>query len=132
MTWALMPLQKYAEFSGRSRRKEYWMFFLFTFVVAVVLAIVDTALGTYNKTIGVGLLQGLFYLAVLVPSIAVNTRRLHDTGKSGWFQLLFIIPLVGFILWIIWMVTDSDAGDNKYGPNPKAADAYPPSGTAVA
>ena len=128
MTWALMPLQKYAVFSGRSRRKEFWMFVLFTFVVEIVLAII----GTYNTALGIGLLSGLFYLAILVPSIALNTRRLHDIGKSGWFQLLFIIPIVGFILWIIWMVRDSDDGVNKYGPSPKAPVGYYEGGAAPA
>lgn len=132
MTWALMPLEKYAVFSGRSRRKEYWMFVLFTFVVGIGLGFIDTLAGTYEDTTGIGLLSGLFQLAVLVPSIAVNTRRLHDTGKSGWLQLLFIIPLVGLILWIIWMVKDSDPSGNQYGPNPKTADVNPLSGAAPA
>jgi|RhiMethySRZTD1v2_1073278.scaffolds.fasta_scaffold99419_5 uncharacterized membrane protein YhaH (DUF805 family) len=132
MTWALMPLQKYAVFSGRSRRKEFWMFVLFTFVVEIVLAIIDAIIGTYNTALGIGLLSGLFYLAILVPSIALNTRRLHDIGKSGWFQLLFIIPIVGFILWIIWMVRDSDDGVNKYGPSPKAPVGYYEGGAAPA
>ena len=130
MTWALMPLQKYAVFSGRSRRKEFWMFVLFTFIVEIVLAIIDAIIGTYNTAIGIGLLSGLFYLAILVPSIALNTRRLHDIGKSGWFQLLFIIPIVGFILWIIWMVRDSDDGVNKYGPSPKTPVGYYEGGAA--
>ncbi len=130
MTWALMPLQKYAVFSGRSRRKEFWMFVLFTFIVEIVLAIIDAIIGTYNTALGIGLLSGLFYLAILVPSIALNTRRLHDIGKSGWFQLLFIIPIVGFILWIIWMVRDSDDGVNKYGPSPKAPVGYYEDGAA--
>ena len=132
MTWALMPLQKYAVLSGRSRRKEFWMFVLFTFVVEIVLAIIDAIIGTYNTALGIGLLSGLFYLAILVPSIALNTRRLHDIGKSGWFQLLFIIPIVGFILWIIWMVRDSDDGVNKYGPSPKAPVGYYEGGAAPA
>jgi len=132
MTWALMPLQKYAVFSGRSRRKEFWMFVLFTFVVEIVLAIIDAIIGTYNTALGIGLLSGLFYLAILVPSTALNTRRLHDIGKSGWFQLLFIIPIVGFILWIIWMVRDSDDGVNKYGPSPKAPVGYYEGGAAPA
>jgi uncharacterized membrane protein YhaH (DUF805 family) len=132
MTWALMPLQKYAVFSGRSRRKEYWWFILFTFVVSLVLGIIDTLAGTYDTTYGIGLVSGLFNLAILVPSIAVNTRRLHDTGKSGWFQLLFLIPLVGFILWIIWMVRDSDDGMNQYGPSPKTPAGYVEGGAAPA
>jgi len=125
-------LKKYATFSGRARRKEFWMFVLFTFVVEIVLAIIDAIIGTYNTALGIGLLSGLFYLAILVPSIALNTRRLHDIGKSGWFQLLFIIPIVGFILWIIWMVRDSDDGVNKYGPSPKAPVGYYEGGAAPA
>ena len=130
MTWALMPLQKYAVFTGRSRRKEFWMFVLFTFVVEIILAIIDAIIGTYNTAVGMGLLSGLFYLAILVPSIALNTRRLHDIGKSGWFQLLFLIPIVGFILWIIWMVRDGDEGMNQYGPSPKAPVGYYEGGAA--
>ena len=132
MTWALMPLQKYAVFTGRSRRKEFWMFVLFTFVVEIILAIIDAIIGTYDTAVGMGLLSGLFYLAILVPSIALNTRRLHDIGKSGWFQLLFLIPIVGFILWIIWMVRDGDEGPNQYGPSPKAPVGYYEGGAAPA
>jgi uncharacterized membrane protein YhaH (DUF805 family) len=108
------------------------MFVLFTFLVGIGLGIIDTLARTYDDTFGIGLLSGLFNLAILVPSIAVNTRRLHDTDKSGWLQLLFIIPLVGLILWIVWMVKDSDQNGNQYGPNPKTTDVYPPSGAAPA
>jgi uncharacterized membrane protein YhaH (DUF805 family) len=80
----------------------------------------------------VNLLSWLVSLAILVPSIAVTTRRLHDSGKSGWRQLLFFIPLVGIVVWIIWMVKDGDDGVNKYGPNPKTAAVYPSRGTAPA
>lgn len=130
MTWFVMALKKYATFSGRSRRKEYWMFFLFVTLIMIGLAIIDLLVGTYNEAAGIGLLQGLFGLATLVPYLALNARRLHDTGKSGWLQLLFIIPLVGFILWIIWMVTEGDRVTNKYGPNPKFAEG-PAQGGAV-
>lgn len=132
MTWFLMALNKYATFSGRSRRKEYWMFTLFSVLISVGMAIIDTLVGTYNAAAGIGLLQGLFVLAILVPSIALAARRLHDTGRSGWLQLLFIIPLVGIVLWIIWMAKDGDYGVNKYGPNPKTADVYPQDGNALA
>lgn len=132
MTWFLVALRKYAVFSGRSRRMEYWMFFLFVVLISVGLAIIDVLAGTYSDAAGIGLLQGLFMLVMLIPNLAVTARRLHDTGKSGWLQLLFIIPLVGFILWIIWMVTDSDGGMNKYGPSPKLPAGYPEAGTALA
>jgi uncharacterized membrane protein YhaH (DUF805 family) len=85
--------------------------------------IVDMLIGTYDDAADVGLLQGLFTLAVLVPYISATARRLHDTGKSGWRQLLFLIPLVGLIIWIIWTATEGDSGANKYGPDPKYAPA---------
>jgi uncharacterized membrane protein YhaH (DUF805 family) len=132
MTWFLMPLQKFATFSGRSRRKEYWMFFLFTAVVSIVLAVVDMGIGTYHEASGVGLLSALFTLAVLIPWIAVTARRFHDIGKSGWLQLLFIIPLVGLILWIVWMARAGDQGPNSYGPDPKLGAALPEGGPAFA
>lgn len=130
MTWFLMAMQKYATFSGRSRRKEYWMFVLFVTLISIGLVIVDVIIGTYNDASGVGLLQGLFTLAIIVPYIAATARRFHDIGKSGWMQLLFLIPLVGFILWIIWMASDGNAGTNKYGPSPKAPAGFPESGAA--
>ena len=106
MEWMLMPLQRYADFSGRSRRKEYWMFFLFCFIVSFVLGIVDGAAGLN------GILGLIFQLAVLVPSIAVAVRRAHDQDKSGWFIL---IPIYGFIL----MFLEGTNGPNRFGPDPK-------------
>jgi uncharacterized membrane protein YhaH (DUF805 family) len=131
MTWALMPLKKYAVFTGRSRRKEYWMFLLlFTLLPSICFGTIDWLAGTSDLV--VNLLSWLVSVAILVPSIAVTTRRLHDSGKSGWRQLLFFIPLVGIVLWIIWMVRDGDDGVNNYGPNPKTAAVYPPRRTAPA
>ena len=114
MNWYLGVLKKYAEFSGRARRKEFWMFALFNIIIAVVLGIVD-------GFIGMPILGGLYSLAVLLPGIAVGARRLHDIGKSGWWLLIGFVPLIGFIVLIIFFVMDSNPGDNQYGPNPKAA-----------
>jgi uncharacterized membrane protein YhaH (DUF805 family) len=125
MTWFLMALKKYATFSGRSCRKEYWMFYLFGSLITIGLVIIDVLVGTYNDAAGIGLLEGLFLLAMLVPYFAVTARRLHDTGRSGWLQLVFIIPLVGLILWIIWMAKDGHYGVNKYGPSPETAAISP-------
>jgi uncharacterized membrane protein YhaH (DUF805 family) len=119
MSWFMLALSKYATFSGRSRRKEYWMFFLFVVLISIALSIVDVVIGTYSEAANVGLLSGIFSLATVIPWLALTARRLHDIGKSGWMQLLYIIPIVGFILWIIWSVKDSDPEPNKYGPNPK-------------
>ncbi len=118
MNWYLLALKKYAEFSGRSRRKEYWMFVLFNILIAIVLAFVDGLLGFTTQS-GVGYLGLVYSLAVLVPGLAVGVRRLHDTGRSGWWLLISLVPLLGAIVLIVFFVMDSDAGDNAYGPNPK-------------
>ena len=132
LTVAVSPLKKYATFSGRSHRKEYLLFVLFVVVVFIALTIVDDLLGTYDAETGWGLLSGLFSLATLVPYLALNSRRLHDIGKSGWLQLLFLIPLVGLILWIVWMASEGDLGVNKYGPDPRLPDGSSPCGALLA
>lgn len=108
------------------------MFILFAFLISIGLLIIDMLVGTYNDAAGIGLLEGLFSLAMLVPSLAVTARRLHDTGKSGWLQLLFLIPLAGLVLWIIWMVQEGHAGMNKYGPSPQDEAGSSQGGTALA
>ncbi len=109
----LAAVKQYANFSGRATRKDYWMFVLFYLIFYVGCVIVDSILG-------IALLALIFSLALLVPSIAVAARRLHDTGRSGWWQLIALIPLIGTIVLIVFLVQDSQA-DNQYGPNPKAA-----------
>jgi len=117
MNWYLEVLKKYATFTGRAQRAEYWYFILFNIIISTVLAILDVILGTLSPY-GTGLLNGIYSLAIFIPHIAVATRRLHDIGKSGWWQLIVIIPIIGWILIIIWFATDSE-GDNQYGKNPK-------------
>jgi uncharacterized membrane protein YhaH (DUF805 family) len=119
MDWFLAALKKYAVFEGRARRRELWFFFLFVLIIEVVLNIVDRFTGTYSAEYGSGLLCGLFMLAVLIPSLAVGARRLHDTGRSGWWLLIGLVPLVGAIVLIVFYVMDSQPGTNQYGPNPK-------------
>lgn len=114
-----MVLNKYATFSGRARRKEYWMFTLFNIIISIALALVDDMMGL---TIGggtSGIIGSLYSLAVLIPGIAVSVRRLHDLGKSGWMLLIAFIPLVGAIWLIILFATDGQPGGNEYGANPK-------------
>lgn len=106
-------LTKYADFTGRARRSEYWWYCLAYGVISSLLS----ALGQNIKFFSI--LGGIFALALLVPSIAVGARRLHDIGKSGWWQLISLIPVVGAIILIIWTVKDSAPGENQYGPNPK-------------
>jgi uncharacterized membrane protein YhaH (DUF805 family) len=106
--------KNFANFSGRVRRRQYWMFSLFVVIFSIAIAIVEAFLGTF-------FIGGLFSLAVLVPSISIAARRLHDTGRSGWWQLILLVPLVGIIVLIVFLVQDSKA-DNEYGPNPKASE----------
>jgi uncharacterized membrane protein YhaH (DUF805 family) len=118
MDWYLGVLKKYAEFSGRARRKEYWMFVLFNLIIVFVLGFIDGVLGLTTEG-GMGILGGLYSLAVLLPSIAVGVRRLHDTGRSGWWLLIAFVPFIGAIVLIVFFVLDSQPGGNEYGPNPK-------------
>ena len=116
--------RKYAMFDGRARRREFWMFVLFNFIISIALSIVDSMLGTkvLEKN---GILSSLYSLAVFIPSLAVNVRRLHDTNHSGWWWFLWLIPIVGWIIMIVWLVKDSMPGDNTYGPNPKGIPGAP-------
>ncbi len=122
MNWYLEVLKKYAVFSGRARRKEYWYFTLFSILISIALAIIDGLLGTFNSEAGTGLLGGIYSLVVLIPSIAVSVRRLHDTDHSGWWLLIALFPCIGAIVLLVFMVTDSTPGDNQYGPSPKATE----------
>ena len=108
-------LSKYAVFSGRARRKEYWYFFLFNVIVGFIIGFLG---GAMQKPKAMTALSIAFTLAFLLPSIAVAVRRLHDTGKSGWWLLINFVPFGGLIL-LIFMIMDSTPGDNMYGPNPK-------------
>lgn len=120
MAWFLMALQKYAQFGGRSRRKEYWMYTLFYVLFYLVLMAVGSLLGARVA----GALTGLYSLALLVPGIAVGVRRLHDTGRSGLWLLLAFVPIVGALVLIYFLVQDGEPGENQFGPNPKGAGAY--------
>ena len=113
MNWYLKCLQQYTDFNGRARRKEYWMFFLINFLIAFALATFETLFGlNISAYSGQSFLSNLYYLAVLIPSIAVGVRRMHDVGKSGWFLL---IPIYNLVL----AVTEGQKGDNQYGADPK-------------
>jgi uncharacterized membrane protein YhaH (DUF805 family) len=123
VSWYLEVLKKYAVFSGRARRAEYWYFVLFNIIVAIVLSLIDTLLGTFDFVQGVGLLSGLYALAVLIPTLAVTVRRLHDVDRSGWWIFINLIPLIGTIVLLVFAVTDGTPGSNRYGPNPKESTA---------
>lgn len=115
MNWFVEVVKKYAVFNGRAHRTEYWMFVLFYVLIYIGLAVIEGVLG------GPGILTLIFGLGLLVPSIAVTARRLHDTGRSGWWILISLVPLVGWIVLLVFMVLDGTPGDNVFGPNPKGA-----------
>ncbi len=121
MKWFLIVLKKYADFTGRAQRAEYWFFALFYLLFFLALSLIDGAVGLFNSTYGLGLLGGLFALAMTLPSIAVTARRLHDTSRSGWWLLISLIPLIGGIVLLVFVCLDSTPGTNAYGPNPKEA-----------
>lgn len=108
-------LTKYADFTGRSARSEFWYFFLFNFVVQFVLSLLGNMISIF------GILSGLVALALLLPGLAVSVRRLHDIDRSGWWLLIGFVPLVGAILLIVWDCTAGTPGDNRFGRNPLAA-----------
>lgn len=129
MKWYLKALRQYADFSGRARRTEYWMFVLFNFIFSIVAVGLDYMLGfglslsdEYGDTVQIpyGYIFIAYTLAMLIPGLAVAVRRLHDVGKSGWMLLVGLIPLIGGIWLLVLYCTDSQDGSNKWGDNPKS------------
>ncbi len=119
MEWYLNVLRQYADFKGRARRKEYWMFMLFHLLIICVLAGIAAAVemeGMENFLLGS---VGCYYLATIIPSLAVTVRRLHDVGHSGWMYLVSFIPLIGPFWILVLTVSEGDRGTNQYGPDPK-------------
>jgi len=105
-------LSKYVVFSGRARRSEFWWFALFALILYIVVGIIDLAIGS-------SVLLLIVALALLLPSLAVTVRRLHDTGRSGWWILISLVPFVGGIILLVFECQDSQPGANAYGPSPK-------------
>ena len=118
MEWYLKVINSYFDFNGRARRKEYWMFVLINSIISIISFYLDNILGT-AFAIGYGPIYIGYGLAVLIPSIAVAIRRLHDVGKSGWMYLIVILPIVGPIWLIILFVREVEQCENLYGPDPK-------------
>ncbi|HQQ75001.1 MAG TPA: DUF805 domain-containing protein [Pseudomonadales bacterium] len=105
--------KKFAEVNGRTTRKPYWMFVLIYMIIYIVLLMLD-------KVIGSAILSGIFSVATLIPSITIATRRLHDTGRTGWWQLLIFLPLLG-VIGLIYLLCQDSEDDNEYGPKPEPA-----------
>lgn len=114
MNWYIKVLKNYAVFSGRAQRTEYWMFILFNFIITLALGFVEAAINIS------GILTGLYSLAVLIPGLAVLFRRLHDTGRSAWWILIFLVPVIGALVILVFLVLGSEEEENQYGPNPLA------------
>jgi len=106
----------YTVFSGRAKRAEYWWFFLFCFILGIMAQVIDSTLGLDKAIGGNGTFTTLIQIATFLPSIAVGSRRLHDTNRSGWWQLLWILLVIGWIPLIIWLASQSKNEDNKFGP----------------
>jgi len=123
MKWFIAALKKYVVFQGRARRTEYWMFALFAFIIYVVAAILDSVLGIAIKGAFYGPIYIICVLGLLLPSLAVSTRRLHDIGKSGWFILVNLIPIGGPIWYLVLVCTNGNSGPNSFGDDPKGAPA---------
>jgi len=120
----IATFKKYAEFSGRATRSEYWTFVLGNIVVAILFGILGAIFTQISDVLGgiIGLLYFVFAIGIILPQLGVLVRRLHDTGRSGWWYWISLVPLVGFIILLVFLLTDS-TDDNEYGPNPKKAQA---------
>ncbi len=111
--------EKYVDFTGRAMRSEFWWFVLFIFIVSAILSLIDGAL--FSGVMGeIGPLSAIFSLITLIPAIAVTARRLHDVGRTGWWQLLFFLPVIGFLVILYWTVQKGTDGSNDYGADPLA------------
>ena len=116
---------KYTDFNGRATRSEYWYFVLFYTIISLILTLIDiNFINPYldlspEAAMQGSVLTGVFALALLLPQIALGIRRLHDTGRSGWWYLLILIPILGWLVLLYFYILDSEPGTNAYGPNPK-------------
>lgn len=129
MNWMILPYRRYAEFAGRSRRREYWKFALFYVLVMIALNAVfgtndvERGNGAFvygSRLVGAGgWIGGLFWLVSIVPGLAVSVRRLHDQDRSGWLLLLWLIPFMGWFALLVLMCLDGTRGANRFGPDPK-------------
>ena len=116
-----LGFKNYFKFSGRATRAEYWWWILFTVLAGIGLAVVDTLTATMGMFGDSGLLGVLFELATMVPTFTLSVRRLHDINRTGWWLLLWSVPVIGWIVLIVWAIERGDEGPNKYGPDPRQA-----------
>ena len=117
MHWYIDPIKDhYVDFDGRAMREPFWLFVLINMVVSYAVSYVGEMTSFKH-------LSDLYGIAILLPALSLTARRLHDTGRSGWWQLLLLIPIIGWIILLVFLVQDTELQDNQYGQNPKAVDA---------
>lgn len=119
MNYYFEALKKYAQFNGRARRKEYWIFYLANIAIEMIIITIEHLTGLLIKTIDVGPIYILFGLIIFIPSYSVLVRRLHDTGRSGWWIFISLVPIAGPFILLGILLSDGKLGENKYGSNPK-------------
>ncbi len=119
MNWFVSGLKRYAVFRGRAGRPEYWWFTLIYFLISLILGVLDVIAGTYSAESGAGLFSGIFGIALLLPVLAVSVRRIHDTGRSGWWLLIALIPVIGLIVLLVFTLQKGTDGPNAYGAGPE-------------
>lgn len=119
MNYYFAAFKKYAVFKGRATRSEYWYFTLFNILAVLGFCLIDQMMGTFNFDVGYGLLSAIYTLAMILPGLGVSIRRLHDTGRSGWWFLITIIPVIGLLVFLYFALLDSDPDSNDYGVSPK-------------
>lgn len=117
--WCIDAWKKYAVFSGRARRREFWLFHLYNLLFGLFLVLIEVVVGLPRGITGHGPLIAIFQVTLLIPNLAVSVRRLHDTNRSGWWLLINLIPIIGSITLFVFLVQNSQQGSNEYGPNPK-------------
>ncbi len=124
MNWFVDVIKRPVEFYGRARRREYWYFFAVSLGITLLLSLIDNVLGWYDPNSDIGLLSGIFSLLILLPGLSVTIRRLHDTNRTGWWVLLYLVPVIGFFILSIFLILDSNMECNKYGDNPKLSNSF--------
>lgn len=117
MKWYILAIQKYADFTGRASRSQYWWFIGINFLIWCACALIDSLVGFFNLDLGIGLLSGLYALVMVIPSLSAGTRRLHDTDRSGWWLLLGFVPIISLVL-LVFMLLKSQPGANRFGESP--------------
>ena len=119
MSWYFKALKNYAGFRGRAGRKEFWFFTLYSFLATIALLILDLIIFKLSSGTVFGMFSGAYSLGVIIPTFAVAFRRLHDTGKSGWWLLINFVPVIGILIIVVLFLLDSQPGDNRYGSGSK-------------